>query len=100
MNELQIFKNYLFGEVRTVLIENEVWFVLIDVCRALNLTNSRMVASRLDDDEVSKFDLRGQSGETHIVNESVNIIDFRRKITVDLKTLKELIFYLKNNWRA
>ena len=70
MNELQIFKNYLFGEVRTVLIENEVWFVLIDVCRALNLTNSRMVASRLDDDEVSKFDLRGQSGETHIVNES------------------------------
>ena len=29
-----------------------------------------MVASRLDDDEVSKFDLRGQSGETHIVNES------------------------------
>ena len=66
MNELQIFKNYLFGEVRTVLIENEVWFVLIDVCRALNLTNSRMVASRLDDDEVSKFDLRGQSGETHI----------------------------------
>ena len=70
MNELQIFKNYLFGEVRTVLIENEVWFVLIDVCRALNLTNSRMVASRLDDDEVSKFDLRGQSGETNIVNES------------------------------
>ena len=48
---------------------------------------------------MSKFDLRGQSGETHIVNESVNIIDFRRKITVDLKTLKELIFYLKNNWR-
>ena len=70
MNELQVFKNELFGEVRTVIINNEVWFVLIDVCRALGLTNSRVVAGRLDEDEVRKFDLRGQSGQTHIVNES------------------------------
>lgn len=70
MNELQVFENEKFGEVRTVIINNEVWFVLIDVCRALGLTNSRVVAGRLDEDEVRKFDLRGQSGLTHIVNES------------------------------
>ena len=27
MNELQIFKNEEFGEVRTVTIDNEPWFV-------------------------------------------------------------------------
>ena len=70
MNELQIFKNYLFGEVRTVLLNNEVWFVLIDICKALGLTNPSMVALRLDEDEVTKFDLGSLSGITNIVNES------------------------------
>ena len=70
MNELQIFKNDLFGEVRTVLLNNEVWFVLIDICKALGLTNPSMVALRLDEDEVTKFDLGSLSGITNIVNES------------------------------
>ena len=33
MNEIQIFKNDLFGEVRTVVIDGEIWFVLADVCK-------------------------------------------------------------------
>ena len=45
MNEIQIFKNDLFGEVRTVVIDGEIWFVLADVCRALGLSNPRMVAA-------------------------------------------------------
>ena len=70
MNELQVFKNEIFGEVRTVVVDGEVWFVLIDVCKALGLSNPTMVASRLDEDEVTKFDLGGLSGITNIVNES------------------------------
>lgn len=35
MNELQIFKNEEFGEVRTVTIDNEPWFVGKDVATAL-----------------------------------------------------------------
>ena len=35
MNELQIFKNEEFGEVRTVTVDNEPWFVGKDVAAAL-----------------------------------------------------------------
>jgi prophage antirepressor-like protein len=70
MNKLQIFNNEEFGEIRTITIDGEIWFVLADVCKALELSNPRMVAKRLDEDEVCKFDLRGQSGLAHIVNES------------------------------
>lgn len=69
MNKLKSFKNELFGEIRTVLIDGEVWFVLADVCRALGLSNSRVVAGRLDEDERRKFNLPRQ-GDTYITNES------------------------------
>ena len=69
MNELQIF-SYQGTNVRTVQCNGEPWWVLVDVCKVLGLKNSRIVASRLDDDEVRKFDLRGLAGETYIVNES------------------------------
>ncbi len=51
MNELQIFKNEEFGEVRTVIMDNEPWFVAADVCRALGVGNPRQAVSRLDADE-------------------------------------------------
>ena len=39
MNDLQIFKSNEFGEIRTVLIDNEPWFVANDVAKALGYTN-------------------------------------------------------------
>ncbi len=35
MNEMQMFKNDLFGEVRTVMKGAEPWFSSTDVCQAL-----------------------------------------------------------------
>ena len=35
MNEIQIFSNEEFGEIRTVTIDNEPWFVGKDVADAL-----------------------------------------------------------------
>lgn len=69
MNELQIFNNEEFGEIRTVLANNEPMFCLPDVCKALELSNSRVVSARLDDDERSKLDLPRQ-GETWFITES------------------------------
>ena len=69
MNDLRIY-NFNSNEVRTLLIENEPWFVLKDVCDILELSNPTMVAGRLDGDEVTKFNLGGLSGESNIVNES------------------------------
>lgn len=51
MNELQIFKSEQFGEIRTVIKDNEPWFIAADVCRALEINNSRMALERLDTDE-------------------------------------------------
>ena len=69
MNNLEVFKNEKFGEVRTVKIDNEPWFVAKDVCTALDIKNPTDTIKRLDDDEVTRFNLGGLSGETNIVNE-------------------------------
>ena len=41
MNELQIFESPEFGQVRTVVIENEPWFVGKDVAKVLGYSNPR-----------------------------------------------------------
>lgn len=69
MNDLQIFNNEEFGEIRTAVVNNEPMFCLIDICKALELSNSRIVADRLDEDERRKLDLPRQ-GETWFVTES------------------------------
>ena len=56
-------------KVRSVFIDGEPWWVLSDVCHILGLTNPTVVASRLDDDERSKFGL-GRQGEAIVINES------------------------------
>lgn len=69
MNKLQIFNNDEFGAIRTAVVNNEPMFCLIDICKALELSNSRIVADRLDEDERRKLDLPRQ-GETWFVTES------------------------------
>jgi prophage antirepressor-like protein len=48
------------------------WFVLVDVCRVLEIGNSRMAADRLDDDErgVSSIDTLGGTQQVTVINES------------------------------
>ena len=71
MNEIRAFNSDQFGEVRTVTIDDEPWFVAADVCRALEIGNSRMATERLDDDEkgVSLIDTPGGQQELTIINE-------------------------------
>ena len=72
MNELQIFKNNVFGQVRVVEQNGEPWFVAKDVCNCLEINNSRQALSRLDDDEKNSVILNdGTPGnpEKSIVNE-------------------------------
>lgn len=69
MNELQIFNNEEFGEIRTAVVNNEPMFCLIDICKALEMSNPTMVAQRLDDDERTKLDL-GRAGDTNFITES------------------------------
>lgn len=69
MNDLQIFNNEEFGEIRTITKDNEPWFVASDICRSLDLSNPTMAMQRIDDDEKAKFNLGLSGGETNCVNE-------------------------------
>lgn len=52
MNELQIFKNPEFGEIRTVEVNNEPWFVGKDVASVLGYAKTRnAIATHVDDDD-------------------------------------------------
>ena len=73
MNELQVFEYRQTMDVRMVMQGDEPWWVLKDVCKVLGLSNSRMVADRLDEDEVSQTyitDSLGRQQETTVINES------------------------------
>lgn len=70
MNDLQVFENPAFGQVRTVTKDGEPWFVAADVCRALEVDPT--ATRRLDDDEKNTLRLtQGTSGNPNvtIVNE-------------------------------
>lgn len=69
MNDLQIFNNEEFGEIRTITKDNETWFVASDICRSLDLSNPTMAMQRIDFDEKAKFNLGLSGGETNCVNE-------------------------------
>lgn len=71
--EITIFENNEFGALRTVTINGEPWFVAADVCRVLEIGNSRMALVRLDNDEkntVSLIDGKRGNPNVAIVSES------------------------------
>lgn len=58
-------------KVRTLTFETgQTWWVLKDVCEVLGIRNATDVAKRLDQDEVTRFNLGGLSGQSNIVNET------------------------------
>lgn len=72
MNQLQVFNNQEFGQVRTMTIDGSPWFVAKDVCKCLDINNSRQALARLDSDEKNSVILNdGTPGnpEKGIVNE-------------------------------
>lgn len=64
MNEIQVFSNEKFGQVRTVMQGGEPWFVAADVCRALELDQVSNAVRKLDDDEKMTLNSdKGHSGQ-------------------------------------
>ena len=108
-NEIKIFKNQEFGQLRTVVKGGEPWFVAKDVCDALEISNPTIAVSRLDDDEVAKFNLGGLSGESNVVSESglyslvlgsrkPSAHEFKRWVTHDvIPTIRKTGGYVAND---
>ena len=73
MNELQVFTNPEFGQVRTLTIEEEPWFVGKDVAVALGYESPRAAVSKKVDPEdkgVSEMETPSGKQQMTIINES------------------------------
>lgn len=73
MNELQIFVSKEFGQIRTVTIDNEPWFVGKDVAEALGYSEPRSaVSKKVDDTDKGVAEMETPSGKQNmtIINES------------------------------
>ena len=73
MNELQIFNSEEFGEIRTVTIDNEPWFVGIDVAKSLGYANPKNAVPKHvsgEDKLCTQIEYAGQRREVTIINES------------------------------
>lgn len=70
-NNIIVFENEEFGNVRTIMIDNEPWFVASDVCRALDVGNTSQALTRIDADEkdIILNDTLGGKQETLVINE-------------------------------
>ena len=55
MNNLQIFNNPEFGQVRTIVKNDEVWFVGKDIAVALGYSNASKAVSTHVDEEDKQF---------------------------------------------
>lgn len=60
-DSLRVFNNEEFGTIRTVMIDDEPWFVAADVCKALDIGNPSDAIRRLDADEVTLVSIEGAS---------------------------------------
>ena len=73
MNNLQIFNSEEFGQVRTMVIDGEPWFVGKDVAEALGYERpTDTVRKRVDDEDrgISKMETPSGKQEMTIINES------------------------------
>jgi prophage antirepressor-like protein len=71
--EIQIFKNDRFGEVRTMVINDEPWFVGKDVASVLGYLNpQKAIRDHVDDEDRlgERIVLSGQNRMTILINES------------------------------
>ncbi len=73
MNELKIFKNENFGKVRTLVIDEEPWFVGKDVAVILGYTNTpKAIKDHVDDEDklIERIVISGQNRDVILINES------------------------------
>lgn len=73
MNQLEIFRNIEFGEIRTVTVDGEPWFVAKDIAEILQYTNTpKAIRDHVDEEDklTERIVLSGQNREAICINES------------------------------
>ena len=72
---LTVFSSPEFGSVRTLVRDGEPWFVAVDVCRAMDVKNSRDAIVRLDSDEKMTVGLTDSQSGRRGVAQSITIVN-------------------------
>jgi anti-repressor protein len=67
LNNLQVFKNEQFGEIRISLQDNEPWMCLSDLCSVLELTTPSKVKERLNQKGVSSIPTLTNGGTQNLI---------------------------------
>ena len=73
MDNLQVFQNKEFGSIRTVQLNNEPYFCMADICKALDISNISQAKNRLREDGVitnEVIDSLGRKQQANFINES------------------------------
>ena len=70
MQELEIFKNEEFGEIRTLMIDGEPWFVGKDISDKLGYAQTSNMMKRIDDEDFKSSILDGMNMKSILINES------------------------------
>lgn len=60
MQEIQIFNNPEFGDIRTVMIDGEPWFVSKDISEKLGYTKTFSMTKQIDEEDKQIFDCTSQ----------------------------------------
>ena len=90
MNNIQIFENPEFGQVRVVMTEsNEPLFCLADVCKVLEISNPSQVKSRLDSDGLQMLDLQVLNNPDGVI---INELGNTQATFIDESNLYQVIF--------
>ena len=72
-NEMMIFRNDAFSDVRTVMIDGEPWFAATDITRILGYKNcSKAIADHVDEEDkgITKCSTAGGMQNLTVINES------------------------------
>ena len=73
MDNLQVFTKDEFGTIRTVQLNGEPYFCMVDICKALDLNNISQARTRLREDGVitnEVIDSMGRKQKANFINES------------------------------
>lgn len=61
VNEIKIFENPDFGEIRTIIIDGEPWFVAKDISDKLGYTRTSSMTKQIDEEDRMIFDCTSQA---------------------------------------
>ena len=86
-NKVKEFFNEIFGEVRTINKDGELWFVASDVAKTLEYRDAKNMIRNLDEDEADTQTLSIRSENGVYVSDIITVLDDKDLYTHVVSTL-------------